>query len=71
MTETATGQQAAQSANGAAPAPAADPPETDTGEKWLGILVIAAGAFLLFVGIDRVTGGRLTAGFYGADDAGG
>lgn len=71
MTETATGQQAAQSVNGAAPAPEADPDPQDTGEKWLGILVIAAGAFLLFVGVDRVTGGRLTAGFYGSDDASG
>lgn len=72
MTETATGQQAAQSVNGTGPAPAADLP-ADTGEKWLGILVIAAGAFLLFVGIDRVTGGRLTSGFYreGDADAGG
>ena len=68
MTETATGQAAGQSMNGTGPAPAAAGPEQDTGEKWLGVLVIAAGCFLLFVGLDRVTGGRLTAGFY-RDDA--
>lgn len=67
MTETQTGQQAAQSVNGTGPAPAAAEPGPDTGEKWLGVLVIAAGCFLLFIGVDRVTGGRLTAGFYRED----
>lgn len=71
MTETETGQAAAQSANGQVPGAAPEPEPADTGEKWLGVLVIAAGAFLLIVGIDRVTGGRLTAGLYGDGDAAG
>ena len=72
MTETETGQAAGQSVNGKAPSVPPAEPVADTGEKWLGILVIAAGCFLLFVGIDRVTGGRLTAGFYAErDDASG
>lgn len=71
MTETQTGKAEGQSVNGKAPSVPPEP-EPDTGEKWLGVLVIAAGAFLLFVGLDRVTGGRLTAGFYGSgDDAAG
>jgi hypothetical protein len=49
-----------QSVNGQAPAGPAEMLEPDTGEKWLGVLVIAAGCFLLLVGIDRVTGGRIT-----------
>lgn len=70
MTEQATGTDApAQSVNGRGPVPADDPP--DTGERWLGILVIAAGCFLLLVGIDRVTGGQISARFTGDDDASG
>lgn len=72
MTETQQ-QQAAQSVNGTGPMPAPGPlAEGDTGEKWLGILVLAAGVFLLFVGIDRVSGGKLTGalqGGGGGDDA--
>ena len=73
MTET---QQAAatQAANGQAQAPArAAPEDMDTGERWLGILVITAGVFLLFVGIDRVTGGALSGRLFdqGEADAGG
>ena len=67
-TDQATGQQTAgqQSANGQAPGPAEllDP---DTGERWLGVLVIAAGCFLLIVGIDRVTGGRITGALSGSE----
>jgi hypothetical protein len=59
----------AQSANGRGPVPPdADP---DTGEKWLGILVLAAGAFLLFVGIDRLTNGKLTGALQGGGDGDG
>jgi hypothetical protein len=63
MTEqaTTTEQPTGQSANGQAPTGTnygEAPP--DTGERWLGILVIAAGCFLLLVGLDRVTGGRIT-----------
>jgi len=49
-----------QSANGQVPADDGLEAPPDTGERWLGILVIAAGCFLLLVGIDRVTGGRIT-----------
>lgn len=60
----------AASANGRGPVPpAAGPGEADTGERWLAALVIAAGLFLLFVGIDRATGGALTGAFSG--DSGG
>ncbi len=70
MTETQQQAAPAQAANGRAPgAPAAD--EDTTGERWLGILVITAGLFLLFVGLDRVTGGALTRPFSGGDDASG
>lgn len=59
MTET---QQAAaaQAANGQAPGAPGPAAELDTGERWLGILVITAGVFLLLIGIDRVTGGALS-----------
>jgi hypothetical protein len=68
MTEQATAAQAqaSQSANGQAPAADLEAPP-DTGERWLGILVIAAGCFLLIVGIDRVSGGRITGAFSGSE----
>lgn len=70
MTETQTGQ--GQSVNGQAATlpPDVEPDPVDTGERWLGILVIAAGAFLLLVGIDRVSGGRFSAGLGGGDASG-
>lgn len=72
MTETEQAAAATQAANGRAPVPG-PVPEPDTGEKWLGVIVIAAACFLLFVGLDRVTGGALSRPFSGAggDDAGG
>lgn len=70
MTETQTGETTGQSANGQAPAPPPADPAPDTGERVLGALVIAAGIFLLIVGVDRVTGGRLSAGFYREDGDG-
>jgi hypothetical protein len=61
-TDQTTGTQAepGQSVNGQAPHGDGLEAPPDTGEKWLGVLVIAAGAFLLIVGFDRVTGGRIT-----------
>jgi hypothetical protein len=65
VSETQT-EAPAQSANGRGPVlPAID---EDTGEKWLGILVLAAGCFLVFVGIDRLSGGKLTGALQGGDD---
>jgi hypothetical protein len=63
----AAAQAPAQSVNGQAPPDAEDQAPADTGERWLGILVIAAGCFLLIVGIDRVTGGRVTGAFSGSE----
>ena len=72
MTETQTGQAEGQSVNGKAPAGAVPPAEPDTGERWLGVLLLAAAAFLGFVAIDRLTGGKLTAPLYReGDDASG
>lgn len=68
-TDQAAAQQTGQSVNGAAPVEPAELLEPDTGERWLGILVIAAGCFLLLVGIDRVTGGRITGALNGGLDA--
>ena len=59
-TEQVTEQPTGQSANGQAPYAGQLEAPPDTGERWLGILVIAAGCFLLLVGIDRVSGGRIT-----------
>ena len=59
-TEQVTEQPTGQSANGQAPYAEQLEVPPDTGERWLGILVIAAGCFLLLVGIDRVSGGRIT-----------
>ena len=59
-TEQVTEQPTGQSANGPAPYAVQLEVPPDTGERWLGILVIAAGCFLLLVGIDRVSGGRIT-----------
>lgn len=71
MAEQATQTDApTQSANGRAPIPE-DASAPDTGEKWLGVVVIAAGLFLLFAGIDRVSGGKLTGALSGGEDAGG
>lgn len=70
MTETSQAAAATQAANGQAPGvPPA--PEDTTGERWLGVLVITAAVFLLFVGIDRVTGGALSGRVFGEADAGG
>ena len=64
MTEQTT-DAPAQSVNGAAPVPPSGELEaSDTGEKWLGVLVIAAGCFLLLAGIDRVSGGAITGRLY-------
>lgn len=63
---TAAPPAAGQSVNGAAPVEDAEL-LPDTGERWLGILVIAAGCFLLLVGVDRVTGGRITGALNGGD----
>lgn len=67
MTEQAT-EAATASANGQGPVPepAAEP---DTGEKWLGVLLIASAVFLALIGLDRVTGGKLTAALTGGGDA--
>ena len=71
MTEQTTETSApAQSVNGRGPVPEDTDLAPDTGEKWLGVLVIAAGCFLLIVGIDRVTGGKLTASLAGQDASG-
>ena len=56
-----------QSVNGQGPAGPGELAEPDTGVRWLGVLVIAAGCFLLLVGIDRVTGGRITGALNGAE----
>jgi len=65
MADTTTQTDApAQSVNGRAPTLGADP-AAEQSERWLGVLVVAAGLFLLFVGLDRLTGGALTAPFYG------
>jgi uncharacterized protein (DUF2235 family) len=64
---TAQQGQAAQSVNGQAPPGAELPGLPDTGERWLGILVIAAGCFLLLVGIDRVSGGRITGALHAGE----
>lgn len=64
----AAAQAAGQSANGTAPHDdGAELLEPDTGERWLGVLVIAAGCFLLLVGFDRVTGGRITGALNGGN----
>ena len=69
MTDQATETAApAQSVNGSGPVPADPPP--DTGEKWLGILTIAVGCFLLLAGVDRLTGGKLTGALAGGDGEG-
>lgn len=59
-TDQAAAADTGQSANGQVPPEQLEQFEPDTGERWLGVLVIAAGCFLLIVGIDRVTGGRIT-----------
>lgn len=64
MTETETGQAAAQSANGAAPAPGEAPPAlpgVPAGDRAMGIVGILFGLVIVAVGFDLVSGGMLSA----------
>jgi len=62
MTET-TQATAAASANGAGPAPSPESPCEDCvtgGERGLAALAIVLGLFIVAVGIDMLTGGKLS-----------
>lgn len=74
MTETETGQAAPASQNGAAPMPEVTPePGPNMGERLMFAVMLAAGAGLLFLAIDGLSGyalSRLLTG-RGEDDDGG
>lgn len=62
MSETTT-EQAAPSANGTAPTPAAEAPCEDcatNSEKGMAILAGLFGAFIILMAIDMFTGGRIS-----------
>lgn len=75
MTETETGQAAAQSANGTAPLPegAAVLPGVPAGDRAMGIVGILFGLVIVAVGADLVSGGAVSAwvsGLTGREDGG-
>jgi hypothetical protein len=64
MTETtAAAAEATASVNGTAPPPEAEPPCEDcvtTGEKGLAVLAILFGVFVIVMGFDMFSGGKVT-----------